>query len=73
MTYLVVGLDQSTFAPWHQNVGAVDVATAKEVAFARAQARGIQLVIAAVIGPNCTVMADPVAAPAALAALAQAA
>ena len=40
MTYLVVGLDQHTFAPWHQNVGAADVATAKRVAFARAQARG---------------------------------
>lgn len=66
MTYLVVGLDQSTFAPWHQNVGAADVATAKQVAFTRAQARGIQLVIAAVIGPNSTVMADPVAAPAVL-------
>jgi hypothetical protein len=63
MTYLVVGLDQSTFAPWHENVGAADVATAKRVAFTRAQARGIQLVIAAVIGPNSTVLADPVAAP----------
>ena len=63
MTYLVVGVDQSTFAPWHQNVGAADVATAKQVAFARAQARGIQLVIAAVIGPNCTVMAEPLAPP----------
>ena len=63
MTYLVVGLDQSTFAPWHENVGAVDVGTAKQVAFARAQARGIQLVIAAVIGPNSTVLADPAAAP----------
>jgi hypothetical protein len=66
MTYLVVGLDQSTFAPWHENVGAVDVAAAKQVAFARAQARGIRLVIAAVIGPNSTVLADPVAAPAVL-------
>lgn len=66
MTYLVVGLDQSTFAPWHENVGAVDVATAKQVAFAGAQARGIQLVIAAVIGPNSNVLADPVAAPAVL-------
>ena len=63
MTYLVVGLDQSTFAPWHQNVRAADVATAKRVAFARGQARGIQLVIAAVIGPNSTVLTDPVAAP----------
>ena len=66
MTYLVVGLDQSTFAPWHQNVGAVDVAAAKQIAFARAQARGIQLMIAAVIGPNSTVLADPVAPPVAL-------
>jgi hypothetical protein len=59
VTYLVVGVDQSTFAPWHQNVRAVDVTTAKEVAFARAHARGVQLVVAAVIGPNCTVMAEP--------------
>ena len=63
MTYLVVGLDQSTFAPWHQNIGAVDVATAKQIAFARAQARGIQLVIAAVIAPHSTVMAEPLEAP----------
>jgi hypothetical protein len=66
MTYLVVGLDQSTFAPWHQNIGAADVATARRVAFARAQARGIQLVIAAVVGPNSTVMAEPAGAPVAL-------
>jgi hypothetical protein len=66
VTYLVVGLDQSTFAPWHENIRAVDVATAKRVAFARAQARGIQLVVAAVIGPHSTVLADPVAAAAIL-------
>ena len=66
MTYLVVGLDQNTFARWHQNVGAVDVPTAKEIAFSRARARGIELVIAAVIGPNSTVLADPVAPPVAL-------
>jgi hypothetical protein len=60
MTYLVVGLDQSSFAPWHKNVTADDVTTAKEIAFALAGARGIQLVVAAVIGPNCTVLADPV-------------
>jgi hypothetical protein len=58
MTYLVVGLDQSTFAPWHQNVRAHDVATAKRIAFARAGARGIQLVVAAVIGPNSAVLED---------------
>jgi hypothetical protein len=64
MTYLVVGLDQSSFAPWHQNVRADDVTTAKQIAFARAHARGIQLVVAAVIGPNSTVLPDPVQAPA---------
>ena len=63
MTYLVVGLDQSTFAPWHQNVRAPDVSTAREIAFVRAQARGIELVVAAVIGPNSTVLPEPVAAP----------
>jgi len=64
MTYLVVGLDQSSFAPWHENIRADDVASARQIAFARAQARGIQLVVAAVIGPNSTVLADPAQAPA---------
>lgn len=59
MTYLVVGLDQSTFAPWHQNIRADDVASARRIAFARAQAGGIQLVVAAVIGPGLTVQAEP--------------
>jgi hypothetical protein len=65
MTFLVVGLDQRTFAPWHENIRAVDVSAAREIAFARAHARGIQLVVAAVIGPSCTVMAEPAQAPAA--------
>jgi hypothetical protein len=64
MTYLVVGVDQSSFAPWHQNVRADDVTAAKQIAFARAHARGIHLVVAAVIGPNSTVLADPVQTPA---------
>jgi hypothetical protein len=38
MTYLVVGVDQSTFAPWHHNVRAADVATARQIAFACARA-----------------------------------
>ena len=59
MTYLVVGVDQSTFAPWHENVRAVDVLTAREVACARARAQGIALVVAAVVGPSCTVMPEP--------------
>jgi hypothetical protein len=71
MTYLVVGLDQITFAPWHQNVQARDVATARQVAVARADASGIALVVAAVIGPNSTVLDEPAAqhaaAPASLA------
>ncbi|HEX6745394.1 MAG TPA: hypothetical protein VF087_14300 [Solirubrobacteraceae bacterium] len=46
MTYLVVGLDQSTFAPWHENLRAADVSAAREIAFARAHTRGIQLVVA---------------------------
>ena len=59
VTYLVVGVDQSTFAPWHENVRAVDVLTAREVACARARTRGIALVVAAVVGPHCTVMPEP--------------
>jgi hypothetical protein len=65
VTYLVVGIDQSTFAPWHHNIRADDVTTAKRIAFARADARGIHLVVAAVIGPNSTVLTDPADAPAA--------
>jgi hypothetical protein len=59
VTYLVVGVDQGTFAPWHENVRVADVLTARQVACARAQARGIELVVAAVVGPNCTVMPEP--------------
>jgi hypothetical protein len=58
MTYLVVGVDQTTFAPWHQNVQARDVPTARRIAVARADARGVALVVAAVIGPNSAVLDD---------------
>jgi hypothetical protein len=61
MTYLVVGLDQITFAPWHQNVQAKNVTAAREIAVARADAKGIALVVAAVIGPNSTVLDEPAA------------
>lgn len=67
MTYLVVGLDQSTFAPWHENIRADDVATARRMAFTRAAARGIELVVAAVIGPNSTIISEPADVPARLA------
>ena len=60
MTYLIVGLDRQTLAPWHDNVQARDLATAVRDAHARAQARGINLVVAAVIGPNSTVVPVPI-------------
>ena len=59
MTYLVVGLDRKTHAPWHENVSADDVETAERIARARAAAQGIELVVAAVIGPNSAVVSDP--------------
>jgi hypothetical protein len=59
MTYLIVGLTRTTLAAWHDNVQARDVAAAKRLALARARAAGISLVVAAVIGPNSSVLPDP--------------
>ena len=59
MTYLIVGLDRSTLARWHQNVMARDIPTATRLAQQRAAAQGVRLVVAAVIGPNSCVMSDP--------------
>jgi len=59
MTYLIVGLDRRTHAPWYENVSADDLATARWIAAGRAADRGIDLVIAAVIGPNSAVVSDP--------------
>jgi hypothetical protein len=59
MTYLIVGLDRRTYERWHGNVSAEDVGTAKRIARTRASAKGIDLVVAAVIGPNSAVMPDP--------------
>ena len=56
MTYLIVGLDQRTLDPWHRNVAARDVATAKRIARACAHSFGIDLVVAAVIGPNSDIL-----------------
>jgi hypothetical protein len=61
VTYLIVGLDRATLAPWHGHVLARDVATATRTARARAAEQGIALVIAAVIGPNSAVLEQPVA------------
>jgi hypothetical protein len=56
MTYLIVGLDRQTLAPWHQNVHADDATTAAGVAVRRARGGGVDLVVAAVIGPNLSVV-----------------
>jgi hypothetical protein len=52
MIYLIVGLDQHSLARWHGNVLAGDVTNALRIARRRAAAEGVDLVIAAVIGPN---------------------
>jgi hypothetical protein len=59
VTYLIVGLDRITFARWHENVLACDMATATRIATSRAAAQGVRLVVAAVIGPNSCVLSDP--------------
>lgn len=58
MTYLIVGLDLKTHARWHENVSADDARTATRIARARAAAQGIDLVVAALIGPNSAVVPD---------------
>ena len=63
MTYLIVGLDQRTLVRWQANVLARDVGTATRIARARAAAQGVRLVVAAVIGPNSTLLEVPAAAP----------
>jgi hypothetical protein len=57
--YLIVGLDKSTLVPCHENIQARDVTAATLLARARAQERGIDLVVAAVIGPNTSVLPHP--------------
>ena len=59
MTYLIVGLDRKTHTQWHENVSAHDIATAERIARTRAAAHGIDLIVAAVIGPNSAVLSDP--------------
>jgi hypothetical protein len=56
MTYLVVGLDRATLTPWHRNIRGDDPASAGRAALARAGDDGVQLVVAAVIGPNSSVL-----------------
>jgi hypothetical protein len=63
MIYLVVGIDHGTLTPWHENISARTVARAASGAIQRAAASGVDLVVAAVIGPNSTVLAHPVTTP----------
>jgi hypothetical protein len=58
--YLVVGIDRQTFAPWHENVCARDAVTARDLAVARADGRGIDLAVAAVIGSSSSIVSIPV-------------
>ena len=55
MTVLIVGLDRTTLAPWHRNVSERNAASAARTARTRAGADGVDLVIAAVIGPGSSV------------------
>jgi hypothetical protein len=66
MIYLIVGLDRTTFARWHQNVMASDVADAVRDARARARKQGVDLVVAAVIGAYSSVLDHPAGDTAAL-------
>jgi hypothetical protein len=59
MIYLVVGVDRRTFRPYHENVSAPDAGAAGEIARAGAHRNGLDLVVAAVVGPNSTVLGAP--------------
>ena len=54
MVYLIVGVDRRTLAPWHANVRGRDASGARDAARTRAQAAGVDLVVAAVLEPNAT-------------------
>ena len=58
MIYLIVGLDRNDFGPWHGNVAARDVPSAERIARARARRHGVDLVLAAVIGPGPNVVPE---------------
>ena len=56
MIYLIAGLDRRTLAPWQRNVSERDVPSATRAALARAGADGVDLVVAAVIGPDSSAL-----------------
>ena len=59
MVYLIAGLDRTTHSRWHDHVMAADVTIATRIAQARAASQGVELVVAAVIGPYSSVVSDP--------------
>ena len=63
MTFLIVGLDRKTLAPWHRNIRERDVASATRTAVARAGADGVDLVVAAVVGPGSSILDGHTALP----------
>jgi hypothetical protein len=56
--YLIAGVDRATLVQWHDNVMATDVTSATRIARARAASRGIELVVAAVIGPYSSIVTE---------------
>ena len=58
MIYLVAGLDRSTLGRWHDHVMAADAPVAARIARTRAAGQGVDLVVAAVIGPYANIEND---------------
>ena len=58
MIYLVAGLDRSTLGRWHDHVMAADASRAARIARGRAAGEGLDLVVAAVIGPHSNIEDD---------------
>jgi hypothetical protein len=56
MTYLIVGIDLNDLTPWHRNVRASDIESARRMASCWAQKMGINLAVAAVLGPNSNIL-----------------
>ena len=59
MTYLVVGLDRRTLTPCQRHVRRHDDAAAALAAVAHAAGDGVDLVVAAVVGPGSSVLDIP--------------
>ena len=60
MIYLVAGLDRGTLGRWHDHVMAGDASVAARIARRRAAGQGIDLVVAAVVGPCSSLETDSV-------------